>query len=69
MLLCSLYAMSVAILYSQNPYIVSYIRASLLQGFENGELVDSGIWVKEDGSVYKAFFCPWCEDEMNCIDA
>jgi len=25
--------------------------------------------VKEDGSVYKAFFCPWCEDEMNCIDA
>jgi hypothetical protein len=50
--------MSVAILYSQNPYIVSYIRASLLQGFENGELVDSGIWVKEDGSVYKAFFCP-----------
>ncbi len=37
--------------------------ASLVQNSE----AESGVWVKEDGCVYEALFCPWCENQRNCV--
>lgn len=40
--------------------------ASSLQGCRKSE-AESGVWVKEDGCVYEALFCPCCENQRNCV--